>query len=140
MLSRQDVDPQRIVYFGRSLGSAVGVWLASQRLPSGLILESPFTSVKDMAKHAFPHLPLHLLVRGKYDSISRMGKISCLLLILHGDKDDIVPIDQGRKLYEAANEPKSFYIIAGAAHNDTYIAGGEPYFRALAQFVASLSG
>ena len=137
--SRGDVSARRIVYFGRSLGSAVAVWLATQHRPSGLILESPFTSVKDMAKIAFPHLPLYLLIRTKYDSMSRIGDVSCPLMILHGDRDEIVPIAQGRKLFEAARDPKSFYTIAGAAHNDTYIVGQEPYFRALADFIASLS-
>ena len=138
LLSRQDVDPQKIVYFGRSLGAAVAVWLASEHEPYGLVLESPFTSVKDMAQKAYPRLPLYLLVRTKYDSLSKIGGLSCPILILHGDEDEIVPIGQGRKLYDAATEPKSFYEIQGAAHNNTYIVGGEPYFRTLADFVESL--
>ena len=138
VLSRQDVDPQKIVYFGRSLGAAVAVWLAAEHPPYGLVLESPFTSVKDMAQKAFPRLPLHLLVRTKYDSLSKIGSLSSPLLILHGDEDEIVPFTQGQRLYDAASEPKSFYRIAGAAHNNTYIIGGEPYFRALADFVESL--
>ena len=138
VLSRRDVNPDRIIYFGRSLGAAVAVWLAALRRPHGLILESPFASVGDMAKWAFPHLPLYLLVRRKYDSLSQIGKVSCPLLVLHGDLDEVVPISQGRKLYEAATGPKSFYVIEGAAHNDTYIAGGEPYFQALGDFIKSL--
>ena len=138
VLSREDVDPEKIVYFGRSLGSAVAVWLATQRSPYGLILESPFTSVRDMASVAFPRIPLRLLIPNKYDSLGRIGKLSCPILIFHGDRDDVVPISQGRKLYDAANEPRRFYVIPGAAHNDTCIAGGEPYFRALLDFVASL--
>ena len=139
VLSRKDVNPERIVYFGRSLGAAVAVWLAARRPPYGLILESPFASVADMAKIAYPHLPLHLLVRGKYDSLSQIGKVSCPLLVLHGARDEVVPISQGQKLYEAATGPKSFYVIEGAAHNDTYIAGGEPYFRALGDFIDALA-
>ena len=140
VLSRRNVKPEKIVYFGRSLGAAVAVWLATHHQPSGLILESPFTSVKDMAKKAFPLLPLHLLVRTKYDSLSKIGKVSCPLLVLHGERDEIVPISQGQKLHEAASEPKSFYVIPGAAHNNTYIVGGEPYFRVLSDFIGSLSG
>ena len=139
MFSRQEVDSQKIVYFGRSLGAGVAVWLATNHQPAGLILESPFASVKDMAKIAYPHLPLYLLVPNKYDSLSKIGKLSCPLLILHGDRDEIVPISQGRKLYEAARGPKRFCVISGAAHNDTYIVGQEPYFRALAEFTASLN-
>ena len=136
--TRGDVDPHRIVYYGRSLGSAVAVWLAAEHAPLGTILESPFSSVRDMAKAAYPGLPLHLLVRTRYDSLSLMPSVSSPVLILHGDRDDIVPISQARKLYEAAREPKSFYTISGAAHNDTYITGGEPYFDALKVFLDSL--
>lgn len=138
LLARGDVDPDKIVYYGRSLGSAVAVWLAGQHAPLGLILESPFSSVRDMAKAAYPGLPLYLLIRTRYDSLSLMPGISSPVLILHGDQDDIVPISQARKLYEAAREPKSFYTITGAAHNDTYITGGEPYFDALQAFLDSL--
>ena len=116
----------------------MAVWLASEDEPYGLVLESPFSSVKDMAKKAFPRLPLYLLVRTKYDSLSKIGGLSSPILILHGDKDEIVPISQGRKLYDMATEPKSFYKIQGAAHNNTYIVGDEAYFRTLAGFVASL--
>ena len=140
LLSHPDVNPDRIVYFGRSLGAAVAVWLATRRQPFGLILESPFTSVSDMAKVAFPFTPVHLLVRTKYDSLSRMGELSSPVLILHGDEDDTVPISQARKLYDAATGPKDFYLIQGAGHNDTYIIGQEPYFRALADFLDSLNG
>ncbi len=138
LLSRQDVNPDWIVYFGRSLGSAVAVWLATEHMPRGLILESPFASVRDMTKLAFPFLPLHLVVPNKYDSHTRVRKVTCPLLILHGDQDEIVPIHQGQKLYDAANAPKRFYTIRGAAHNNTYIVGGEPYYRALGEFIASL--
>ena len=138
--SRQDIAPQHIVYFGQSLGSAVAVWLATQQQPAGLILESPFASVADMAKIACPRLPLYLLVRNKYNSLSRIAQISCPLLFLHGDRDDIVPLSQGRKLYEAAAGAKTFHIIPGAGHNDTHIIGREPYYKTLAVFIASLNG
>ena len=136
--SRPDISPRKIIYSGHSLGAAVAVWLATQHRPYGLILESPFTSVKDMAKLFYPYLPLYLLVRGKYDSISRIGKVSCPLLIVHGDEDEVVPISQGRQLYDAAREPKSFHAITGAGHSDGYIVGGEAYFQALEEFMTSL--
>jgi uncharacterized protein len=60
------------------------------------------------------------------------------VLVLHGERDEVVPFQQGRRLFEAAPEPKRFFAIPGAGHNDTYLAGGEPYWRALEDFVAGV--
>ena len=136
--SPQDVDPGKIVLFGRSLGCAVAVDLASRHQPYALILESPFTSISDMAKRAVPLFPVGALLRTKYDSLSKIDGISAPLLILHGDQDEVVPIESGLRLYQAANEPKEFYVIIGAGHNDTYIVGGEEYFAELRRFLAEL--
>jgi fermentation-respiration switch protein FrsA (DUF1100 family) len=140
VLSRPDVDPQRIVYFGRSLGAGVAVELAIRRPPRALILESPVPSVAELARHHYPFLPVAGLVRTKYDSLSKIGNVRVPLLVLHGDRDEIVPFDGGRRLFEAANEPKRFYTIEGAGHNDTYLVGGKEYFRALREFVESPPG
>jgi fermentation-respiration switch protein FrsA (DUF1100 family) len=135
VLSRPDVDPERIVYFGRSLGAAVAVELATRRPPFALILESPLPSIAELARHHYPLLPVGGLMRTKYDSLSKIAKVRVPLLVLHGDWDDVVPFESGRKLFEAANEPKRFYTIRGAGHNDTYVVGGQEYFRALREFV-----
>ena len=136
--SRQDVDSRKIVYFGKSLGAAVAVDLARQHEPQGLVLESTFTSIRNMAKKHYPFLPLFLLVRTKYDSLSKIGRISSPVLIVHGDRDELVPISQGRRLYEAAKGPKSFYEVHGAGHNDVTGVGGEDYFKTMAEFLRSL--
>lgn len=136
--SRQDVDRGKMVFFGRSLGGAVAVDLASRRRPHALILESPFTSISDMAKRVVPLVPIGALLRTKFDSLSKIDGISAPLLILHGDRDEVVPIELGQQLYEAANEPKEFYTIPGAGHNDTYVVGGEEYFAVLRRFLAGL--
>jgi fermentation-respiration switch protein FrsA (DUF1100 family) len=136
--SRPDVDHEKIVFFGRSLGCAVAVDLASRHPPYALILESPFTSISDMAKRVVPLLPIGTLLRTKYNSLSKISGISAPLLVLHGDRDEVVPIESGQQLYQAANEPKKFYTIPDAGHNDTYIVGGEEYFAALRQFLAGL--
>lgn len=135
---RQDLAHTRLVYFGRSLGASIAVEAARHHPPAGLILETPFTSIKDMARVALPFLPLGSLLRTKYDSLSKIREIRVPLLILHGDRDDVVPYEQGRRLFDAANEPKTFYRIRGARHNDTYIVGGQPYFDAWARFLHGL--
>lgn len=136
--SHPDIDPDRIVYFGRSLGAGVAVELATRHPPLGLILESPVPSIPELARHHYPFLPVGPLLRTKYDSLAKIGGLKAPLLVLHGDMDDIVPIEGGRKLFAAANEPKEFYTIRDAGHNDTYVIGGEEYFQVLRRFVESL--
>ena len=135
--SRRDIDPEAIIFFGRSLGSAIAVNLATKHKCLGLILESPPSSLVGMMKRLFPSLPPEELPI-KYDSLSKIKRISVPLLILHGDCDEVVPFFMGRKLYEAANEPKQFYTIENAGHNDTYMVGGEEYFQAIASFIESV--
>ncbi len=136
--ARRDVDPRRIVYFGQSLGAAVAVEMALRHPPLGLILEAPFTSVQEMTNRAIPLLPLGFLFRTRYDSLSKIGRVTAPLLLLHGDRDTIVPFEMGRRIFEAAGEPKEFYTIRGADHNDTYFVGGEAYLTTLARFIDKL--
>ena len=133
--SRTGRKADQMIYFGRSLGAAVAVELARKAPPRALILESPMTSIRDMAREVFPFLPVGWLIRTEYDSLSKIASIHSQLLILHGDRDDIVPIDQGRRLFEAANRPKEFYVIPGASHNDTYRVGGLPYWETWKKFL-----
>ncbi|MCH7761289.1 alpha/beta hydrolase [candidate division TA06 bacterium] len=127
--------PERIILFGRSLGAAVAVELATKRKAAGLILESPFPTVASMARVHYGPLPFKLFVRARYDLIKRFKDIDIPVLVLHGDRDRIVPLALGRRVYEAAPEPKDFYLIHGADHNDTYFVGGEPYFQRLLSFI-----
>lgn len=137
---RPDVAQDRIVYFGSSLGAAVAVELAARHPPLALILESPFPSVPYMARRTYPFLPIWFLLRTRYDALARIGHVQAPLLVLHGDRDSIVPMEAGKKLFDAANEPKEFYVIQGADHNDTYVVGGQAYFAALGRFLVMLEG
>lgn len=136
--SRNDINSEKVIFFGRSLGSAVAVELAVKKKCRALILETPFTSIREMAKVLYPFLPFTRFLRTKYDSLSKIRNIKVPTLIMHGDKDELVPFEQGWKLYEEANEPKKFYTIPGAAHNDTHIVGGEEYFDVIRNFVNKL--
>ncbi len=135
LLSRKDIDPRKIILFGRSLGAAVALDLATDLRHGALILEAPFTSIEEMAKKVFPLLPSSLMLKTRYDSISKIKSVHIPLLILHGDQDQVVPFAQGQTLFAAANQPKTFYTISGAGHNDTYVVGGRGYFEALMGFV-----
>ena len=138
--TRTGLEPDEgIVYFGRSLGAAVAVELATRYPPRALVLESPFTSIQDMASKLHPVVsrlvPLGLIVQSRFDALSKIGQVHKPVMVLHGDQDYTVPIELGRALFEAANEPKVFYVIKGAGHNDTYDVGGVAYFDALRAFV-----
>ena len=136
--SRGDIRADRVVLFGRSLGSAVAVDVATRYPAYGLILESPFTSVSDIAKRSFRFLPWGRIIGIRYDSLSKIRGISGPLLVLHGDRDDVVPMENGQRLFRAAPSPKEFYVVEGAGHNDTYTVGGEEYFATLRRFVDGL--
>ena len=135
------LDPERqVVLFGRSLGAGAAAELATRRPVRRVILESGFTSIRDMATSSsrrrwFTSLALPLF-DARYDNLSKMPNIKSPIMIVHGDQDEIVPYAMAERLYAAAPEPKRLHRIPGAGHNDTYIKGAAPYFRALKQFIA----
>jgi len=132
------LEEEQIAVFGRSLGGAVAVDLAAgDDRVRRLALESTFTSVPDLARVFIPFLPVGAIMRTKFKSRNKVGKIACPKLHLHGTRDDLIPYENGRALYEASSEPKAFFPIEGAGHNDTYDVGGEPYFDALTGFMIS---
>ncbi|MFQ5753142.1 MAG: alpha/beta hydrolase [bacterium] len=135
LISKKNMDSKKIILFGRSLGGAVAVDLATRRTCAGLILESTFTSANDMAKSAFGFIPVYLIIKTKLNSIAKIPHIQVPLLVFHGTRDRTVPIRFGRKLFHAAPEPKEFYEIQGADHNDTYLVGGQSYFDKLLEFI-----
>ncbi len=134
------IRPDRLVLFGRSLGAAVSGEVAAQRPAAGLILESPFPSVEAVARHYYGGLPVHWLLGAEYRLIERLPHLSLPKLIIHGDRDAIIPIQFGRQVYDAAKPPKEWYVIPGADHNDTYHVGGAAYFRRLADFIRRAVG
>ncbi len=139
---RRGIDPKnQVALFGRSLGCAVAVEMAARHETRALILESPFTSIRAMAKRSNPLLsailPTGVVVRSKFDSLSKIHRVRAPLMVLHGDRDDVVPLTMGQELWEAARVPKTFFTVEGAGHDDVYLVGGEPYFDALARFISA---
>jgi uncharacterized protein len=118
LASQPGVDPERIVYFGESLGAAVAVGLAVERPPAALVLRSPFTSLADVGAVHYPWLPVRRLLLDRYPSIERIPSVQAPLLVIAGDRDDVVPASLSRRLYDAAAEPKRFVLVPGAGHND----------------------
>ncbi|MBI5239778.1 MAG: alpha/beta hydrolase [Elusimicrobia bacterium] len=129
------VPPERLFILGESLGGAVAMELALRRRAGGLILESTFTSVVEMCRRVFPFLPARLIVRFRYDTLSKIGRLAAPLLVMHSPEDEIVPFAMGRRLYEAAPGPKTFMELRGG-HNDGFMDSGPVYERALAEFIS----
>ena len=131
LLREGPVVPSRVVLFGRSLGCAMAADLATRVPAAGLILESGFPHLGAMARVHYPFVFSERLLSGRYDALSRLKRIKMPALVIHGNRDTIVPIHLGRRLFEAAPEPKEWYEIKEADHNDTYVVGGPAYFQKL---------
>jgi fermentation-respiration switch protein FrsA (DUF1100 family) len=125
----------RLVLYGESLGGAVAIEEAVRRTPAALVVDSSFTSVPAMASHYYPWLPARLLLRFRYDSLSRMPALKCPVLVLHSPQDDVVPFAMGRQLFDAAPEPKAFAELAGG-HNTGGLMAAPKAQKELAEFLA----
>jgi fermentation-respiration switch protein FrsA (DUF1100 family) len=127
--------PDRLVYFGESLGSGVAVMLAAEAAPAALILRSPFPSLAAVGRRHYPFLPVQTLLRDRYASIEQIGLLSAPLLVILGERDTIIPADLSRELFEAAREPKRLVSIAGADHNDFELLAGEQLVEEALRFL-----
>ena len=129
------VDLTRIVFFGESLGAAVAVNLALEYPPAALILRSPFSSLAAVGSHHYPLLPVRWMLRDRYPSIDRIGRIKSPLLVVAGDADRIVPPFDTQALFDAAPEPKRLVVIPGADHNDEALCEGPELVRAVLEYL-----
>jgi fermentation-respiration switch protein FrsA (DUF1100 family) len=126
----------QIILYGESLGSAVAVDLAVKTSVAGLVIEEPFTSIADVGQKMFPFLPVRLLAKNKYDSLSKMPRLHSPLLILHSREDEMFPMSYAERLLAAAPEPKRLVELRGS-HNDAFLVSAATYRQALAEFLAS---
>lgn len=120
-----------ISVYGRSIGGAIALELASKEKVKSIVVQSSFTSLRDLAKEIYPLLPQFIVRDDIWNSKNLIKKIHCPILISHGDEDEIVQVSHAHKLYELANEPKKLIILKGATHNDISSYLNEEYFRAL---------
>jgi fermentation-respiration switch protein FrsA (DUF1100 family) len=127
-------DSERIILFGHSLGGAVAIETAQHCDIAGLVVQSSFTSIRDMAKEMRPGLPLHLITRNQFRSIEKVPRLSMPKLFIHGSADGTVPHHMGEELFTAAAEPKEWHTVPRAGHNDLFRRGGVRYLRRLVRF------
>ena len=132
LLRRPDVDPDRIAVYGRSLGSVPALYLATERPVCAVVLDSPFTSAREMARRHYRLIPPFVL-RLSMDNLERARRLDAPLLVLAGTADGIVPFDMGRRIAEAA--AGEMVAIEGAGHNDLYAAAGARYRFELHRFL-----
>lgn len=135
-------DPGRVVVFGRSLGGTIAADLAAETSVAGVILEATFTSLEAIAASVYPFLPSFVVgrLRGRFDARSAVERVQAPVLVVHGTRDRIVPVEMGRTLAEAAGGRAEWYPVEGADHNDPFFVGGTDYFDRLAAFVRRAVG
>lgn len=130
--------PEQVVLFGESLGSAVAIETALHRPCRAVILETPFLSVPALARRYYPWVP-PFLIRTRFDNERKIPRLKIPKLIVAAERDEIVPPEHARKLFELAALPKELYVIPGATHNDTYLVGGRAYIEAWKRFLDGIS-
>lgn len=130
--TRADTERLPASILGKSLGSGVATYLAAEDSPASLILDSAFTSMREVALLHAPWLPERLVPK-MFESLERAAKITCPTLVIHGDRDDLIPLAQGLRLCERLQAPKVLRIVEGAGHND--IDSFESYQRWVADFL-----
>ena len=131
-LNKQEIKDSQIIIYGESLGTGVSVEIAQNKKFSGIILESPFTSMVDAGKHYYFYLPVSFLLKDRYETIKKLKNIKIPILVMHGERDKIVPFYMGKKVFLEANEPKYSYFPKEDDHMMDY---NENLLKALNKFL-----
>ena len=136
-LVQEGIDPASIVIYGESLGTGVAVRLATERPAAGLILDAPYTSVVEIAAQGYPVLPVRLLLKDRYETRKYLAQVHMPLLIMHGERDRVIPVAMGRELFKLANEPKRLATFPNAGHSNIYV-DGNPALAAVKTWIGEL--
>lgn len=134
LVGERRLRPDEIIVFGRSLGGAVAAALAAKVTPAAVILESTFTSIKDMGKHYYPYLPVSWISRIHYPVDKYITSFKCPVLVIHSDQDEVVPARLGQRLFDSAPEPKMFLPVSGD-HNNGFLLSRDAYVKGIQRFL-----
>ncbi|MEW6419687.1 MAG: alpha/beta hydrolase [Nitrospirota bacterium] len=135
LVNSKHISPEKIILFGRSLGSAIAAEIALNHKAGALIVESGFTSIPDFGRRFFPYLPVRLIARYHYSTIDKVNKIDIPKLFIHSPQDEIIPFEHGMSLFEKASKPKEFLQIKGS-HNEGFLISGRVYIEGLDEFIS----
>jgi len=117
------IPASEIVVYGESLGTGVAVQVAAEKVVAGLILDAPYTSIVDLAALHYPHLPARWLMTDRYETLRAAGGVTAPTLIIHGEADDIIPVEMSAQVANALKGPVKVATFAGAGHSDHYMFG-----------------
>ena len=137
LLERPGVDPTRVFYLGESLGGAIALNLALDYPPAGLVLVSAFTGVRELGRLHYPFVPAALIPEA-YPSLRWLPELRAPLLVLHGERDEIVPVSQGRALFDSAPRSRRIHVFPGIGHNDLVPLAGEEFARVIASWASGV--
>jgi uncharacterized protein len=137
-LVQDGLDPASIILYGESLGTGIAVRLATERPAGGLILDAPYTSILEVAAQAYPFLPVGTFLKDRYESRNYIAQVHMPLLILHGERDPVIPVAMGRELLRLANEPKKLVTFPFAGHSNIYV-DGNPGLDAVRAWIGELN-
>ncbi|MBF0446649.1 MAG: alpha/beta fold hydrolase [Magnetococcales bacterium] len=136
LLEEQGIPPERMIFYGHSLGGAVAVSVAMDHPPGKLILEGTFTSIPDRGAQLYPYLPVRLLARIHYPTADRLPQVKVPILIIHSIDDEVIPISHGKALFDRAQEPKWFHQTGGI-HYSGFSTAGDLSEQILRRFIFS---
>lgn len=136
-LVAEGVAPESIILYGESLGTGVAARIAADQPAGGLILDAPYTSILEVATRVYPFLPVRAFLKDRYETRDYIGQVRVPLLILHGERDPVIPVSMGKELASLANEPKRLVTLPNAGHSDIYI-DGNPGLDAVRAWIAEL--
>ena len=139
LVDERGIASNRIIIFGRSLGGAIGAWLAAEHTPAAAIIESSFSSGVDMARRLYPFLPVRLITRLRYPVTEYASRMDCPVLVVHSRQDEIIPFDMGQSIYAAVKQRKAFLELRGD-HNNGFVISRKEYVAGLDGFIESVLG
>lgn len=137
LVKTRGVDPRHLILMGESLGCAISIQLAVEQPAAGLVIEAPFASIAHMANAIYPFLPLGPFIKTRYLNVEKIARLRMPLLVVQGTRDEVIPVAQGKMVFDAAPPPRRYLAIEGAHHNDVYVVGAGRYQAALSDFIAS---